>query len=57
MTYKVLISDSTDYRNNNTLIFYFGTELEKAKNFCKEILKISDYYVEIIPILEDGSEE
>ena len=30
---------------------------EKAKKFCEQILKISNYYVEIVPILEDKKEE
>ena len=36
----------------NQLVFHFGEDLEKAKEFSKIILQISGYYVEIIPILD-----
>lgn len=53
MYFNVVISDSeeTNYYSNQ-LVFHFGKNLEKAKEFAKLILKISDYYVEIIPLLD-----
>lgn len=53
MYFNVVVSDSeeTNYYSNQ-LVFHFGKNLEKAKEFAKLILEISDYYVEIIPLLD-----
>jgi hypothetical protein len=57
MYFNVIIHEYEDCMQGNYLIFYFGNNLEEAKNFSEQILKISDYYVEIIPVLEDKKEE
>ena len=57
MYYNVVINEFNDCFQGNFLVFHFGENLEEAKQFAEQILKISDYFVEIIPILEDKKEE
>ena len=57
MYYNVVINEFKDCFQGNFLVFHFGKNLEEAKQFAEQILKISDYFVEIIPILEDKKEE
>ena len=57
MYYNVVINEFKDRFQGNFLVFHFGENLEEAKQFAEQILKISDYFVEIIPILEDKKEE
>ena len=57
MYYNVVINEFKDCYQGNFLVFHFGENLEEAKQFAEQILKISDYFVEIIPILEDKKEE
>lgn len=58
MCFNVVIHEDEEYINdNNYLVFHFGEDLEKAKKFSEQILKISNYYVEIIPILKEKKED
>ena len=57
MSFNVVINEFKDYLQGNFLVFHFGENLKEAKQFAKQILKKSDYFVEIIPILEDKKEE
>ena len=57
MSFNVVINEFEDYLKGNFLVFHFGENLEEAKQFAEQILKKSDYFVEIIPILEDNKEE
>ena len=57
MSFNVVINEFEDYLQGNFLVFHFGENLEEAKQFAEQILKKSDYFVEIIPILEDNKEE
>ena len=57
MRFNVVINEFKDCLQGNFLVFHFGEYLEEAKQFAEKILKKSDYFVEIIPILEDKKEE
>lgn len=57
MSFNVVINEFKDCLQGNFLVFHFGENLEEAKQFAEQILKKSDYFVEIIPILEDKKEE
>ena len=57
MYFNVVIHEAEECIQGNYLVFHFGNNLEKAKKFCEQILKISNYYVEIVPILKDKKEE
>ena len=57
MIFNVVINEFKDCFQGNFLVFHFGENLEEAKQFAEQILKKSDYFVEIIPILEDKKEE
>lgn len=53
MCFNVVVRDDEELNHyTNQLVFHFGEDLEKAKEFSKIILQISGYYVEIIPILD-----
>ena len=56
MYYNVVVKNYIDY-SGDQLVFHFGDDFEEAKQFAELILKKSDYFVEIIPILEDKKEE
>ena len=56
MYYNVVVKNYIGY-SGEQLVFHFGENLEEAKQFAEQILKKSDYFVEIIPILEDKKEE
>lgn len=51
MFYNVAIRDDRDNEFYNQLVFTFDS-LDPALEFAREILRISDYRVEIIPIKE-----
>ena len=57
MYFNVVINEFQDSLQGNYLVFHFGNDLEEAKKFAEKILRISDYHVEIIPILEKDEEE
>ena len=57
MSFNVVINEFKACFQGNFLVFHFGENLEEAKQFAEQILKKSDYFVEIIPILEDKKEE
>ena len=57
MYFNVVIHEVEECMQGNYLVFHFGNNLEKAKKFCEQILKISNYYVEIVPILKDKKED
>ena len=57
MCFNVVIHEDEECINGNYLVFHFGEDLEKAKKFSEQILKISNYYVEIIPILKEKKED
>ena len=58
MRYNVIVSDDKDFsaQFRNELVFHFGENKEKAVQFVELILKISDYYVSILPIKEENDE-
>ena len=57
MSFNVVINEFKDCLQGNFLVFHFEKNLEESKQFAEQILKKSDYFVEIIPILEDKKEE
>ena len=53
MYFNVVVRDDEELNHyTNQLVFHFRENLEKAKEFSKILLQISDYHVEIIPILD-----
>ena len=57
MYFNVVIHEVKECMTENYLVFHFGNNLEEAKKFCEQILKISNYYVEIVPILKEKKED
>lgn len=57
MYFNVVIHEVEECMAGNYLVFHFGNNLEEAKKFCEQILKISNYYVEIVPILKEKKED
>lgn len=54
MYYNVVIKESYEYTG---MVFHFGENFEKALEFAENILRISDYSVEILQIQKEEEEE
>lgn len=52
-TYNVIVKDENSILEGNSLNFYFEN-LNDALEFCKEILLISKYHIEILQCGEDN---
>lgn len=57
MYYNVVIKDSDGYSWNNELIFHFENDMQKALEFCEIVLKTSNNFVEILPFVDNESED